>query len=323
MQFFEVFKAGDYPQGTFSQNDIETLAKNYDPSFCEAPVTLDHEQKGPAYGWVSELKAENGRLKASFRDISGELKEFVQSGKYRKISVEIYRELEGKKPYLKAVSFLGAAIPQVKGMDPVEFKEAPSDTYVFEAETNTNESERIVKLQNRIKEIENEIEIFKEEQQTSELISKLQEQIKLISKQIIKIQENLSSSQKNEEDVNKLKQQIQKTEFEQFLSEQISNGKLTPVQKDLGLKIFAALDNIKHFDENQTYLEDLKKFIESLPKQVEFKEIATKDKKSDSSAEVDEFADASEESKELYKQALELAKKENIEFKDALLKIQE
>ena len=51
-----------------------------------------------------------------------------------KISVEIYRELDGKKPYLKAVSFLGAAIPQVKGMDNVEFKEAESDVYVFEVD---------------------------------------------------------------------------------------------------------------------------------------------------------------------------------------------
>lgn len=134
MKFFDVFKAGNYPQGVFSTDDVDALAKNYDPKFCEAPITLDHEQKGPAYGWVSELKAENGKLKASFRDVADELKEFVQSGKYRKISVEIYKELEGKKPYLKAVSFLGAGIPQVKGMDPVEFKDGETEIYIFEIE---------------------------------------------------------------------------------------------------------------------------------------------------------------------------------------------
>lgn len=84
MKFFEVFKAGTYPQGVFSPEEVDALAKNYDPQFCEAPVTLDHEQKGPAYGWVSELQAENGKLKASFKDLSPELKEFVRSGKYKK-----------------------------------------------------------------------------------------------------------------------------------------------------------------------------------------------------------------------------------------------
>ena len=48
MKFHTIFKAGKYPQGTFTDEDIEQLAKNYDPKFCEAPITLDHEQSGPA-----------------------------------------------------------------------------------------------------------------------------------------------------------------------------------------------------------------------------------------------------------------------------------
>ena len=56
MKYFEVFKAGNYPQGKFTKEEVQELAKNYDPSFCEAPITLYHEQKGPAYGWVDKLK---------------------------------------------------------------------------------------------------------------------------------------------------------------------------------------------------------------------------------------------------------------------------
>ena len=77
MKYFEVFKAGNYPQGAFSKEEVQELANNYDPSFCEAPITLDHEQKGPAYGWVDRLKEENGVLKASFKNLSDDLKEFV------------------------------------------------------------------------------------------------------------------------------------------------------------------------------------------------------------------------------------------------------
>ena len=53
---------------------MQELAKIMTRVFCEAPITLDHEQKGPAYGWVDKLKEENGMLKASFKDLSEDLK---------------------------------------------------------------------------------------------------------------------------------------------------------------------------------------------------------------------------------------------------------
>ena len=155
MKFFEIFKAGTYPQGKFTKEQIEEIAKNYDPSFCEAPITLDHEQSGPAFGWVESVKADKGILKATFKDVTEDLKTFVNDGKYRKISVEIYRELEGKKPYLKAVSFLGASIPQVKGMEAVQFKEGESDIYTFEVEP-PKENKKLISYKKK-KEGKNEI----------------------------------------------------------------------------------------------------------------------------------------------------------------------
>ena len=227
MKFFEVFKAGNYPQGVFSQSDIETLAKNYDPNFCEAPITLDHEQKGPAYGWVSELKSENGKLKACFRNVAPELKDFVQSGKYKKISVEIYKEIDGKKPYLKAVSFLGAGIPQVKGMEPVEFKEGESETYIFELEADITEqinedtqllkaNEELVKLQNKISELESQVVLFTDlpvKNEYSELISKLQEKVQKLSVQVVKMQDESCTLQKTKQELSKLRQEIKMNEF--------------------------------------------------------------------------------------------------------------
>ena len=129
MKFFEVFKAGTYPQGKFTKKEIADIAKNYDPQFCEAPITIDHKQSGPAYGWVDKVVAENDKLKVSFKDIPEEFEKEVKSGKYKKVSVELYRNLEGKGAYLKAVSFLGAATPQVKGLEPIKFMESESDTY--------------------------------------------------------------------------------------------------------------------------------------------------------------------------------------------------
>jgi len=325
MKFFEVFKAGNYPQGVFSTQDVDSLAANYDPKFCEAPITLDHEQKGPAYGWVSELKSESGKLKASFRNVTDELKDFVQSGKYKKISVEIYKEIEGRKPYLKAVSFLGACLPQVKGMDPIEFKDGETEIYIFEIEENIPEikvNEELVKLQNQISELEGQIVLFIDQPNISknnDLVVKLQEKVQKMSTHISKIQDDSTARQKLEQELSKLKLQIKTGEFEQFLNQQLATGNLTPVQKELGLKIFMALDNIKLFDE-MNYIEEFKQFLKTFPKQVEFKEIAIQ---KEGEKDFSKFSNASEDSLNIYQEAKHMAERDKISFKDALLKLYE
>jgi len=323
LKFFEVFKAGKYPQGVFSSQDVETLANNYDPQFCEAPITLDHEQRGPAFGWVSGLKAENGKLKASFRDVADELKDYVQAGKYKKISVEIYRELEGKKPYLKAVSFLGAAIPQVKGMNPVEFKEGESEVYVFEMETEEpelKENQELVKLQEQVSELESQIKLFSGKKETTEIVASLQEKVQEMSAQISKMQDDSIARQKAELELSRLRLQMRRSEFEQFLNEQIAYGNLTPNQRDLSLKILMVLDSVPQFKQDDDSVEEFKELLKSLPKQVEFGEFATKDKQKPE-ADFVEFVGADEDSLEIYKEAKLLSEKEKIPFKDALLKI--
>lgn len=326
MKFFEVFKAGKYPQGVFSSQDVEALASNYDPSFCEAPITLDHEQKGPAYGWVSGLKSDNGKLKASFRDVADELKDYVQAGKYKKISVEIYRELDGKKPYLKAVSFLGAAIPQVKGMNPVEFKEGESEVYIFETEfpedePEVKENQELIKLQEQVSELESQIKLFTDKGENNEIIVILQEKVQAMSAQISKMQDDSAARQKAEQELSRLRMQMRRTEFEQFLNEQIAYGNLTPNQRDLSLKILMILDSVPQFKQEDNSVEKFKELLKSLPKQVEFDEIATKSKHNNANPDVVDFENASDESIEIYKEAKSLSEKENIPFKDALLKL--
>jgi hypothetical protein len=307
MKHFEIFKAGSYPQGSFTEKDIEILADNYDPTFCESPITLDHEQSGPAYGWVSGLKAENGKLTAQFKDVSEELKDFVKNGKYKKISVEIYRNLEGKKPYLKAVSFLGAAIPQVKGMSSVQFKEGESDTYIFENAETTS-------VQTQLDDLKQQFSLFSEKNTDKTLVASLQQSITVLSESISKFQDEKTARIYAETELFTLKEQIRKDEFNLFVDAQISSGVITPTQKNTVLNV---LENLKGTDKITAF----KEFIKSLPKQVEFDEIATKNKQHKTDDEVISFANASEESLAIYKEAKTLADKENIPFKDALLKI--
>ena len=323
MKYFEVFKAGNYPQGKFTQAEVQELAKNYDPSFCEAPITLDHEQKGPAYGWVDKLKEENGKLKATFKDLSDDLKEFVNKGKYKKISVEIYRELEGKKPYLKAVSFLGASIPQVKGMQAVEFKEGESDVYIFEAEVEEdNDAEEIENLKSTITDLKGQVAKFKEDAKKNTEIKSLKEQVKDLTIELAKFKDEAAGKDELAKELKEIKENLRTKDFNEFIEQHISQGILTPANKDAVFSILCDLDNIKKFDATSDSIDTFKSFISALPKQVEFNEIAKK-KATKKEDEALKYADADEESLEIFREAKALAEAENITFKDALLKIKE
>lgn len=120
--WIEVFKAGKYPQGDVTVDDLKAAEKNYDPKYFESPITLDHSETGPVYGKVEKIKVgEKGSLWAKFRNVSSDLIDMVKTGKYTERSAEFYPNLDGKGFYLRAVSFV--PFPQVKGMTPITFSE--------------------------------------------------------------------------------------------------------------------------------------------------------------------------------------------------------
>ena len=327
MKYFQVFKAGKYPQGEFTQKDVEEIANNYDPKFCEAPITIDHEQSGPAYGWVDKVKTDGDILKVSFKDIPKEFQEDVNSGKFKKVSIELYKNLEGKGHYLKAVSFLGAAIPQVKGLEPVKFKDSESEIYEFEVieeETETFSQEEIDDLKKQVEDLENQVAKFKEQgkqkEQKLETIKSLKDKISVLTNEVSTFKEKAEGKEQIEQELNDIKTALKNKEYEDFIEKQINEGKLVPANKDVVLSIFKELDNVKKFGEDTELVTSFKEFIVSLPNQITFGETATKDKKLNGGTD-DKFSNADEDSLEIFKQAQELAQKENISFKEALLRL--
>ena len=119
----EVFRSGDYgPRGRWSDDALDQLAEDYAAERHEAPVTLDHAQTGPALGWVAGVRRSGDRLLVRLKDLNDGLIELLRDGAFKKRSVEIYNRLpETGRPYLKAVSFLGAGAPAVKGLRDVLF----------------------------------------------------------------------------------------------------------------------------------------------------------------------------------------------------------
>ena len=114
----EVFRAGDYgAKGRWSEAELDEIARSYRAELHEAPVTIDHAQTGPALGWVDSVKRRGDRLVARLRGLNAAFVELLNHGAFKKRSVELYRRLpESGGPYLKAVSFLGAGAPAVKGL---------------------------------------------------------------------------------------------------------------------------------------------------------------------------------------------------------------
>ena len=124
-----------------------------------------------------------------------------------------------------------------------------------------------------------------------------------------------------EQELNNIKTVLKEQEYNKFIDEQISKGTLLPANKRTILSIFNELDNIKQFGEDSTAVSGFQSFIESLNPRIEFKETAVKSKQISVKAESDKFSDADEESLAVFQEAKNLAEKENITFKEALLKL--
>ncbi len=128
-----IFQAGEYPQGKFDVEFLQKLADGYDPEFHEAPVYLNHEDEngkrpagGLAFGWIKNLYLKGRTLFANIVDVPRSFAELILAGRIKKRSIEIYHNLQGKGPYLRALAW--PMIPQVKALADVHPTQIFSET---------------------------------------------------------------------------------------------------------------------------------------------------------------------------------------------------
>jgi len=118
--YYKVFSAGKFPQGDISESDVQNMAKSYDYSYMAAPLTKDHDFYGSALGWVEKVKAQGKDLYVKFKEVSKDAVEMVQSGKYKRCSIEIVDD-EEKGKYLRAVSLV--IFPAVRNLPDLQFND--------------------------------------------------------------------------------------------------------------------------------------------------------------------------------------------------------
>ena len=125
----EIFRAGDYPQGYWDNDDLDKMVANYDVSIYKSPVTLDHSQAGAAMGWIQSIFRQGDTLYGIFESLQDAFVTNVREKRYVNRSIEVFElEMNGVFywPYLKAVTFLGAQPPQVKGLAEPNFDALPA-----------------------------------------------------------------------------------------------------------------------------------------------------------------------------------------------------
>jgi hypothetical protein len=149
-QWIEICREGTWPDSEGRPRNLdaaffEQVVKSYHPEAHEAPAVIGHpEENGPAFGWVSALKFEDGSLWAQFADTDDDFEAMVAAGKFKKRSASFYLNADG--PALRHVGFLGAQPPAVKGLRPIQFHAAgvaPTVTVSFSEDTMSEKDERM------------------------------------------------------------------------------------------------------------------------------------------------------------------------------------
>jgi len=127
----EIFSVGVWNGEAFTRETLVEIAANFERfrGQIKPPLKFGHDDRqtllgqkdgDPALGWVERLRVEGDRLLATFAQVPPVVFQAVRSGRYRRVSAEIYTHVRqggqnlGKA--LKAVALLGADLPAVNNL---------------------------------------------------------------------------------------------------------------------------------------------------------------------------------------------------------------
>jgi len=110
---------------SFTAQALAEIAEHYDPHYHSAPVNIDHAEHGPALGAVSDLVFDGEQLCADLVNVPASVADAIDAGRFPFRSAEVYADLDGRGPYLRALALLGARPPAVKGLPPFPARVQP------------------------------------------------------------------------------------------------------------------------------------------------------------------------------------------------------
>ncbi|MGG0648516.1 hypothetical protein ABE083_16875 [Bacillus mycoides] len=109
----ELFSTGKHRGKTYTSNDLHALASSFNKEDM-IPIQLDHSQSAKdTVGFLESVKVVGEKLMGTVRIIEDSIKQRVQKGLAKKVSISFYTDEKGNPTRIREVSLV--AFPQLKG----------------------------------------------------------------------------------------------------------------------------------------------------------------------------------------------------------------
>lgn len=271
----EIFSVGTWNGDEYSLKNLKDMVSNFNAlkETIKPPVKLGHNNKGinkkisdgqPSLGWVDSLKLVGSKLIANLTNVPDIVYKAIKSGRYKRVSSEIYFNFKTKagdiySHVLKGVALLGADIPAVENLADLEayLTQTPSYegsfdkavTYTFDVDVEGQIlSEGGHKNMDEVKELteqlgqKDKIISTKDDQiaEATKTLAEKEEAFKKHAEELKSYKEKVEAMEKKETDEKKTGH---KKDIIDFCEEQVKVFKMTPAARDTIVK---GLEEGKH-----------------------------------------------------------------------------
>jgi len=252
----EVFSVGIWNGDAYTEGDLNEMVHAFYElqEKVKPPVKLAHDNSmhlkdgQPSLGWVKGLKKVGDKLIATVTQVPDVLYKAITSGRYKRVSAEIYWNLKesGKvfKRVLSAVGLLGADIPAVTNLADLEaFLSMTPEAGTFEKMAtyafDVNESGEIQSEKEEVNEMdEKEIKRLTDElNQAKTDLQKANDENKTYKAEAEALKKEKSESLKK----------ARVDEIKTFCEQMVKDGKMTPAARDI---LVNDLDKHSYTDDN-------------------------------------------------------------------------
>jgi len=242
----EVMSVGVWNKDKFTDKDLESMVANFEAlkESIKPPVKLGHNEKQikdgqPAIGWVKSLKKVGTKLIATLTQVPDVIMRAIQSGRYKRISSEVYWNYkhagETFSKVLAGVALLGADIPAVDNLEDLEAFLSQSTSkgsfdslkaYAFE----TDEAGKIINTDKKefteMNEQEYQAKLAKLEQEKEDAEKKAEQEM-------AEKKQYADRLAKQEQEAVEAKQRAEVEGITAHCEEMVKAGKMLPYQRDL------------------------------------------------------------------------------------------
>ena len=270
----EAFAVGTWNGDKYTQEDLDDMVRNFQAlgETVKPPVKLGHNEQQmkdimadgqPALGWVKSLRCVKDKLIATLTQVPDLVYQAIKSGRYKRVSSEIYWNYkQGGKVFKKVfagLALLGADIPAVSSLKDLEayLSQSMQDAsfekvavYSFETDEsgsriNSNEGEPIME--------EKEKKIF------TDKIAELEQKLSDLAPEAAAAKTYKAELDAMKKTISDGRKASQENDLKAFCEQMVKDGKLTPACRDI------LVDFGKHsYSEDSGYSMPVSTVIEAL-----------------------------------------------------------